>query len=78
MCPEDTPTDYDQPTAAETSASTANVTEMLQAIMACFVHQEETNKATNEHLAALSDSLGTLDGDGNRNKKKKAIRHHKP
>ncbi|KAF3497052.1 hypothetical protein DY000_02052672 [Brassica cretica] len=36
---------------------------MLQAIMAHFVQQEETNRATNERLAAVAAALGTLDGE---------------
>ncbi|KAJ4901961.1 Uncharacterized protein Rs2_15912 [Raphanus sativus] len=46
-------------------AATPSVPEMLQAIMARFVQQEETNKATNERLAALAAALGTLDGEDN-------------
>ncbi|XP_056857331.1 uncharacterized protein LOC130506660 [Raphanus sativus] len=52
--------------AADTPvAATPSVPEMLQAIMARFVQQEETNKATNERLAALAAAFGTLDGEGN-------------
>ncbi|XP_048633218.1 uncharacterized protein LOC106409471 [Brassica napus] len=39
---------------------------MLQAIMARFIQQEETNKATSDRLAALAAALGTLDGENDR------------
>ena len=68
MSPDDTPADGNRPLAFVTPAPDApvapnqSVPEMLQAIMARFIQQEETNKATSDRLAALAAALGTLDG----------------
>ncbi|KAF3527790.1 hypothetical protein DY000_02040306 [Brassica cretica] len=72
MSPHDTPADGNQPSASVMPAPEApaapnpSVPEMLQAIMARFIQQEETNKATSDHLAALATALGTLDGENDR------------
>ncbi|KAF3503096.1 hypothetical protein F2Q69_00040721 [Brassica cretica] len=47
-------------------APNPSVPEMLQAIMARFIQQVETNKATNDHLATLAAALGILDGENDR------------
>ena len=72
MSPHDTPAEGNRPSASVTPAPKApaapnpSVPEMLQAIMARFIQQEETNKATSDHLAALATALGTLDGENDR------------
>ncbi|KAF3602249.1 hypothetical protein F2Q69_00036460 [Brassica cretica] len=72
MSPDDTPADGNRPSASVTPAPDApvapnqSVPEMLQAIMARFIQQEETNKATSDRLAALAAALGTLDGENDR------------
>ncbi|KAF3541608.1 hypothetical protein F2Q69_00024070 [Brassica cretica] len=72
MSPDDTPADGNRPSASVTPAPDAPVApnqyvpEMLQAIMARFIQQEETNKATSDRLAALTAALGTLDGENDR------------
>ncbi|KAF2563438.1 hypothetical protein F2Q70_00017347 [Brassica cretica] len=72
MSPDDTPANGNRPSASVTPASDApvalnpSVPEMLQAIMARFIQQEETNKATSDRLAALAAALGTLDGENDR------------
>ncbi|KAF2560198.1 hypothetical protein F2Q70_00018019 [Brassica cretica] len=72
MSPDDTPADGNRPSASVTPAPDAQVApnqsvpEMLQAIMARFIQQEETNKATSDRLAALAAALGTLDGENDR------------
>ncbi|XP_013658666.1 uncharacterized protein LOC106363482 [Brassica napus] len=72
MSPDDTPADGNRPSVSVTPAPDApvapnqSVPEMLQAIMARFIQQEETNKATSDRLAALAAALGTLDGENDR------------
>ncbi|KAF3538875.1 hypothetical protein F2Q69_00024068 [Brassica cretica] len=72
MSPDDTPADGNRPSASVTPAPDApvalnqSIPEMLQAIMARFIQQEETNKATSDRLAALAAALGTLDGENDR------------
>ncbi|KAF3537715.1 hypothetical protein F2Q69_00022608 [Brassica cretica] len=72
MSPDDTPANGNRLSASVTPASDSpvapnpSVPEMLQAIMARFIQQEETNKATSNRLAALAAALGTLDGENDR------------
>ena len=72
MSPDDTPADGNRLSVSVTPAPDApvapnqSVPEMLQAIMARFIQQEETNKATSDRLAALAAALGTLDGENDR------------
>ena len=62
MSLDDTPADSNRPSASPNPS----VPEMLQAIMARLIQQEETNKATSDRLAALAAALGTLDGENYR------------
>ncbi|XP_013739419.1 uncharacterized protein LOC106442263 [Brassica napus] len=72
MGPDETPADGNRPSASVTPildaliAPNPSVPEMLQAIMAHFIQQEETNKSTSDRLAALAAALGTLAGENDR------------
>ncbi|KAF2548240.1 hypothetical protein F2Q70_00023462 [Brassica cretica] len=69
MGPDETPADGNRPSASVMPipdapiAPNPSVPEMLQAIMARFIQQEETNNSTNDRLAALAAALGTLAGE---------------
>ncbi|KAF3565453.1 hypothetical protein DY000_02012211 [Brassica cretica] len=72
MSLDETPAHGNRPSASVTLipdapvAPNPSIPEMLQAIMACFIQQVETNKATNDRLATLAAALGTLDGENDR------------